>query len=102
MESEPGDEPQLAEKGITGTGTENYGGPILFENGLLLIAASKDGYFRAFNAHSGKEIWKYKLPFASFATPSTYMVNGKQYVLLACGGTKLGTPKGNLYVAFSL
>ena len=97
-----GDEPLLAAKGITGTGTENYGGPILFENGLLLIAASKDGYFRAFNSQTGEEVWKYKLPFASFATPSTYMVNGKQYVVLACGGTKLGTPKGNLYVAFSL
>ena len=97
-----GDEPSLAAKGITGTGTENYGGPILFENGLLLIAASKDGYFRAFNAQTGKEIWKYKLPYASFATPATYRVNGKQYVVLACGGTKLGTPKGNLYIAFSL
>lgn len=97
-----GDEPLLAEKGIKGTGTENYGGPILFENGLLLIAASKDGYFRAFNAKTGKEVWKYKLPYASFATPSTYMVNGKQYIVLACGGTKLGTPKGSLYVAFSL
>ncbi len=97
-----GDEPLLAEKGIKGTGTENYGGPILFDNGLLLIAASKDGYFRAYDAQTGKEIWKYKLPYASFATPSTYMVNGKQYVVLACGGTKLGTPKGNLYIAFSL
>jgi len=97
-----GDEPLLAAKGIKGTGTENYGGPILFENGLLLIAASKDGYFRAFNAQNGKEIWKYKLPFASFATPSTYMVNGKQYVVLACGGSKLGTPKGNMYIAFTL
>lgn len=97
-----GDEPLLLKKGITGTGTENYGGPILFENGLLLIAASKDGFFRAFDARTGKEIWKYKLPFASFATPTTYLVNGEQYVVLACGGTKLGTPKGNVYVAFSL
>ncbi|MEY2792182.1 MAG: hypothetical protein RJA76_174 [Bacteroidota bacterium] len=97
-----GDEPLLASRGIKGTGTENYGGPILFENGLLLIAASKDGFFRAYDAQTGKEIWKYKLPFASFATPATYMVNGKQYVVLACGGTKLGTPKGNVYVAFSL
>lgn len=97
-----GDEPKLAARGITGTGTENYGGPIIFENGLLLIAASKDGYFRAFDAATGEEMWKFKLPYASFATPSTYMVNGKQYVVLACGGTKLGTPKGNLYVAFSL
>jgi quinoprotein glucose dehydrogenase len=42
------------------------------------------------------------LPAAAFATPSTYMANGKQFVVMACGGTKLGTPKGNQYVAFSL
>lgn len=97
-----GDEPLMAERGIYGTGTENYGGPLLFENGLLLIGASKDGYLRAYNAETGEEVWKFQLPFPAFATPSTYTVNGKQYVVIACGGSKLGTPKGNLYVAFSL
>lgn len=97
-----GNEPALAEKGIENTGTENYGGPILFENGLLFIGASKDGYFRAYNANTGELVWKYKLPYAAFATPSTYSVNGKQYIVIACGGTKLGTEKGNKYVAFSL
>ncbi|MEY2904774.1 MAG: hypothetical protein RJA52_790, partial [Bacteroidota bacterium] len=97
-----GEEPQLAAKGILNTGTENYGGPLLFENGLLLIGASKDGYFRAFNSKTGELLWRYKLPFAAFATPATYMVNGKQYIVIACGGTKLGTEKGNVYVAFSL
>ena len=97
-----GNEPALAEKGIENTGTENYGGPILFENGLLFIGASKDGYFRAYNANTGELVWKYKLPYAAFATPSTYTVNGKQYIVIACGGTKLGTEKGNKYVAFSL
>lgn len=97
-----GDEPLLAERGILGTGTENYGGPLLFENGLLLIAASKDGYFRGYNALTGEEVWKFQLPYPAFATPSTYTVEGKQYVVIACGGSKLGTPKGNLYIAFSL
>jgi quinoprotein glucose dehydrogenase len=97
-----GNEPKLETKGISGTGTENYGGPIITASGLLFIAASKDGKFRAFDKATGKLLWETKLPAAGFATPSTYMVNGKQYVVIACGGTKLGTPKGNKYVAFAL
>lgn len=97
-----GHEPALVDQGITDTGVENYGGPVVTESGLLFIAATKDGYFRAFDKTNGDLLWETKLPAASFATPSTYMVNGKQYIVLACGGTKLGTPKGNLYVAFAL
>jgi quinoprotein glucose dehydrogenase len=92
----------LKEKGFPTTGTENYGGPIITKNGLLLIAASKDGYFRAFDKFTGVLLWEYKLPAASFATPSTYEYKGKQYVVLACGGEKLGTKKGNEIIAFSL
>jgi quinoprotein glucose dehydrogenase len=97
-----GDEPLLADKQIKNTGTENYGGPVITENGLLMIAASKDGKFRIYNRHTGKLLWQTQLPAAGFATPSTYQVNGKQYVVIACGGTKLGTKKGNQYVAFSI
>jgi quinoprotein glucose dehydrogenase len=97
-----GDEPLLANKNIKNTGTENYGGPIITENGLLMIAASKDGMFRIFNRHTGKLLWKTQLPAAGFATPATYQVNGKQYVVIACGGTKLGTKKGNQYVAYEV
>ena len=97
-----GDEPLLASKNIHNTGTENYGGPLITENGLLAIAASKDGMFRIYNRHNGKLLWKTQLPAAGFATPATYQVNGKQYIVIACGGTKLGTKKGNSYVAFSL
>jgi quinoprotein glucose dehydrogenase len=97
-----GHEPSLFEKGITGTGVENYGGPILTASGLLFIAATKDGMFRAFDKKTGKLLWETKLPAPGFATPSTYQVNGKQYIVIACGGTKLGTPKGNQYVAFAL
>ena len=97
-----GDEPLLADKQIKNTGTENYGGPVITENGLLMIAASKDGKFRIFNRHTGKLLWQTQLPAAGFATPSTYQVNGKQYVVIACGGTKLGTKKGNTYMAFSI
>ncbi len=84
------------------TGTENYGGPIIAKNGLLFIAATKDGYFRAFDRKTGKLLWEMKLPAASFATPSTYEINGKQYIVLACGGEKLNTPKGNQIIALAL
>lgn len=96
-----GNTPELGEKGI-GTGTENYGGPVVTENGLLFIAATRDGYFRAFDKHSGELLWEYKLPAAAFATPAMYEVNGKQYIAVACGGEKLGTEKGNFVLAFAL
>jgi len=92
----------LKDQGIANTGTENYGGPIITENGLLFIAATKDGYFRAFNRNNGALLWETALPAASFATPSTYEIDGKQYIVLACGGEKLGTPKGNQVIAFAL
>ncbi len=97
-----GHEPKLLEKGIKNTGVENYGGPVVTASGLLFIAATKDGFFRAFDKQTGELLWETQLPFASFATPSTYQVNERQYIVLACGGTKLGTPKGNQYVAFAL
>ncbi len=97
-----GNEPILEKQGIKNTGTESYGGPVITANGLLFIAGSKDGMFRVYNRHSGKLLWETKLPAAGFATPATYMVNGKQYVVIACGGGKLGVEKGNTYVAFAL
>ena len=92
----------LKEKGFPTTGTENYGGPIITENGLLFIAATKDGYFRAFDKWTGEMLWEYELPAPAFATPATYRYKGKQYIVLACGGEKLGTEKGNQIIAFSL
>lgn len=96
-----GDTPQLGEEG-KGTGCENYGGPVVTENGLLFIGATKDGYFRVFDKHTGATLWEYKLPAAAFATPAMYEVNGKQYIAIACGGEKLGTEKGNQIIAFAL
>ena len=97
-----GEDPEMAAKGIRNTGTENYGGPVVTASGLLFIAATKDGKFRAFDKKTGKLLWETQLPAAGFATPATYQVGGKQYVVIACGGTKLGTTKGNQYVAFAL
>ena len=94
--------PGLPDQDTKPTGCENYGGPIVTENGLILIAATKDGMFRAFNKYTGKLIWQTKLPAASFATPAMYSINGKQYIVIACGGEKLGTPKGNKIIAFAL
>jgi quinoprotein glucose dehydrogenase len=97
-----GETPELLDKGVRGTGTENYGGPVVTENGLLFIGATRDGYFRAFDRHTGKVLWEYKLPTAAFATPAMYEVDGKQYIAIACGGEKLGTEKGNQIIAFAL
>lgn len=94
--------PELAELGLTNTGTENYGGPIATAGGLIFIAASKDAHLRALDERTGKELWKAKLPAAGYATPSTYMIKGRQYVVIAAAGGKLGTPAGDAYVAFSL
>lgn len=96
-----GNTPELGDEGI-GIGTENYGGPIVTENGLLFIGATRDGHFRVFNKHTGELLWEYKLPAAAFATPAMYEVNGKQYIAIACGGEKLGTEKGNRIIAFAL
>lgn len=92
----------LKAKGYPQTGCENYGGPIVTENGLLFIGATKDSYFRAYDKHTGKLLWEHKLPAPAFATPAMYEVNGKQYIAIACGGEKLGTKKGNQIIAFAL
>jgi quinoprotein glucose dehydrogenase len=97
-----GELPELTAKGIPPTGTENYGGPLVTASGLLFIGASKDENFRAFDAKTGRELWRAKLPAGGYATPATYSVNGRQYVVIACGGGKMGTPSGDAYVAFAL
>ena len=99
-----GEYPELAAKGIAGTGSENYGGPIVTAGTLLFIGATVfDRKFRAFDSRTGELLWETVLPFAGVATPATYMVDGKQYVVIASGGGK--DPKahsGSLYIAFAL
>ncbi len=97
-----GEYPELKEKGIPPTGTENYGGPVVTAGGLLFIAASRDGMIRAYNKTTGKLLWEYELPSPGFATPSVYEINGKQFLVIACGGGKLRTKSGDAYVAFAL
>jgi quinoprotein glucose dehydrogenase len=68
----------------------------------VFIAATKDEMIRAFDKTTGKIVWEYQLPAAGYATPATYSVNGKQYVVIACGGGKIGSKSGDSYVAFAL
>lgn len=96
-----GEHPDFISKGIL-TGTENYGGPVVTAGGLLFIAATPDGKIRAFNKRNGKLLWEAKLPRPAFATPAVYAVNGRQYIVVPCGGGKLGTRSGDTYVAFAL
>ncbi|CAN5167815.1 hypothetical protein BH23BAC1_BH23BAC1_22790 [soil metagenome] len=97
-----GETPELAAQGLPQTGAMSYGGPVITASGLLFIAGTADEKFRAYNKKTGELVWETKLPAAAFATPSTYEVNGKQFIVIACGGTKLGAPKGDSYVAFTL
>ena len=93
---------ELTKRGIPKTGTENYGGPVATAGGLIFIAASKDGYIRAFDKDTGTELWKHKLPAGGYATPSVFAVDRRQYIVIACGGGKMGTAPGDYYVAFAL
>lgn len=97
-----GELPELTAQGIPPTGTENYGGPVVTASGLLFIAATKDEKFRAFDTRTGKVLWETTLPAGGYATPATYAVNGRQYVVIACGGGKMGTKSGDTYLAFAL
>jgi quinoprotein glucose dehydrogenase len=98
-----GEHPELTARGIPKTGTENFGGAIVTAGGLVFAGGTRDECLRAFDAKTGEELWKHKLPFGGVAPPATYEVNGRQYVVIAAtGGGKLGLPTGDAYVAFAL
>lgn len=84
------------------TGSEQYGGPIVTAGGVVFIAATQDAKFRAFDKQSGALLWETSLPAAGYATPATYMIGGRQFVVVAAGGGKLGTRSSDAYVAFAL
>lgn len=97
-----GEYKELTAKGIPQTGADNYGGAVVTKGGLVFIAATNDQRIRAFDKTTGVLLWEAELPACGFATPSVYESNGKQYLVVACGGTKLGAKKGDSYVAFAL
>ena len=99
-----GEYPELVQQGLTNTGSENYGGPIVTAGGLVFIAATNhDRKIRAFDKATGALLWEAMLPSSGNATPATYEVNGRQYLVVAASGgkSKTGGP-GGLYVAFGL
>ena len=99
-----GEYPELAAKGMNNTGSENYGGPIVTAGGLVFIGATNfDHKFRVFDSRTGKLLWQYTMEYAGNATPSTYMVDGKQYVVIATSNARNPkAPQGAKYVAFAL
>ncbi len=97
-----GEYPELTARGIPTTGTENYGGPIVTAGGLIFIAATRDEMFRAFDKGTGKLLWATKLPAGGYATPCTYEAGGRQFIVVAAGGGKMGTKSGDSYLAFAL
>jgi quinoprotein glucose dehydrogenase len=98
-----GEYPELAAKGLTNTGSDNYGGPLVTAGGILFIGATNfDRKFRAFDKTTGRLLWETTLPAAGNATPATYTVDGRQYVAIVCGGGKNGAPSGSAIVAFAL
>lgn len=84
------------------TGTQVYGGPVVTAGGLVFVASTQDERIRAFDKRSGRELWSAKLPAAGYATPAVYEQDGRQFIVIACGGGKLGSPSGDSYVAFAL
>ena len=97
-----GHEESLQDPEYPVSGLENYGGPVVTAGGVVFIAATKDEKFRAFNATNGDLLWETNLPAGGYATPATYEVDGRQYVVISCGGGKMGTAPGDIYMAFAL
>lgn len=98
-----GEYPALVARGKSRTGTFQLGGSIATAGGLVFIAATADEKIRAIDSASGAVVWEFKLPHGGYATPCTYSVGGKQYVVIACGGgNRQQTPSGDEFVAFSL
>jgi glucose dehydrogenase len=106
-----GEYPELAAQGLKDTGSENYGGPIVTAGGLVFIGATNfDKKFRAFDKNTGKLLWETVMVNSGNATPITYEVNGKQFVVIAAFGgyagarasAETGAPPGGRFVAFAL
>lgn len=98
-----GEYKELTARGLPVTGTENAGGSIITASGLVFIAATRDKKFRAFDIDSGRVLWETELDYSGHATPATYAVKGRQYVVIAAGGgSMVESPAGDEYVAFSL
>lgn len=95
--------PELEKRGLPATGTFNIGGPLVTAGGLVFIGAAMDERFHAFDKATGKLLWEFQMEAGGYATPSTYEVDGRQYVVIAAGGGgKPETRPGNAYYCFAL
>ncbi len=97
-----GEYEELTERGIPKTGTPSHGGSIATKGGLVFFAGTFDRKIRAYNSDSGEILWEHRLNAGGFATPATYQVDGKQYLVISAGGGKGDSPSGDEIVAFSL
>jgi len=98
-----GEYPELAAQGMRNTGSDNYGGPVVTASGLLFIGATSfDNKFHAYDKLTGKLLWEATLPSAGNATPAVYEINGREYVVIVCGGGKNEAKSGGSIVAFAL
>ncbi|MBM7342647.1 glucose/quinate/shikimate family membrane-bound PQQ-dependent dehydrogenase [Pantoea coffeiphila] len=84
-------------------GMPMLGGPVSTAGNVFFIAATADNYLRAFNVSNGEQLWQARLPAGGQATPMTYEVNGKQYVVIVAGGHgSFGTKMGDHVIAYAL
>lgn len=98
-----GEYPELVRRGIRNTGSKSFGGPVATAGGVVFIAGTPDEKIRAFDQRTGEVLWEHALPAAGYATPSTYLLGGHQFVVIVCGGGgKNGSPYGDAVVAFAL
>jgi quinoprotein glucose dehydrogenase len=83
--------------------TITLGGPMATAGGLVFTAATLDPTLRAFDADTGRELWKTELPASAQSTPMTYAWHGRQYVVICAGGHgKMKSKMGDAVVAFAL
>jgi glucose dehydrogenase len=99
-----GEYTELAKQGMKNTGSESYGGPIVTAGGVVFIGATVyDRKFRAFDSRTGKLLWEAEMPNSGVATPATYMIDGRQYVVIAAsGGRDPKSTPGGAYIAYAL
>jgi quinoprotein glucose dehydrogenase len=98
-----GEHPELAARGLRRTGTENFGGTIVTAGGLVFIGGAKDERLHAYDAATGALVWEHALSAGGYATPATYAVDGRQFIVIAAGGGgKPRTRSGDAFVAFAL
>lgn len=89
-------------EGAEAWGSVLFGGPLATAGGLVFLGASQDDHVRAFDIDTGEVLWEHQLPAGGQATPMTYRLGGRQYVVIAAGGRGgIGSP-GDYVVAFAL